>query len=506
MPDPIDPSAPADSSVPAGLPLIAPDFVEQDFPDTLDNIIPTHGYTMVPMVGLGGSAGSIVALREFFGAMPADSGMAFVVVLHLAPEHESTLPDLLGRTTKMRVVQASQGVKVEANCVYVIPPGKHLTADDGQLRLTDLQKSPGKRVAVDLFFRSLADTHGAHAAAIVLSGADGDGAIGLKRIKERGGLTIAQDPDEADHASMPRAAIDTGMVDWVLQVAEMPGRLMEYRANEERLKLPPEEGPQPAKAPALAPDEAEKALREVLTFLRSRTGRDFSYYKRATILRRISRRMQVNGVHHLPEYLTFLRTHPGEIGALQQDMLVSVTNFFRDRETFAALEERIPDLFAGKGTGDAVRVWIAACATGEEAYSIAMLLCEHAATLDSPPSLQVFATDLDEDAIRKAREGLYPLTITADVSEDRLRRFFIKEQGGYRVRRELREITLFAVHDLLKDSPFSRLDLVSCRNLLIYLDRDAQKRAFEIFHFALRPGSRLFLGSFRVDGEESSAL
>jgi two-component system CheB/CheR fusion protein len=493
----------ADSPVPAGLPLIAPDVVEQDFPDTLDNIIPTRGYTMVPMVGLGGSAGSIVALREFFGAMPADSGMAFVVVLHLAPEHESTLPELLGRTTAMRVEQASQGVKVEANCVYVIPPGKHLSADDGHLRLTDLETSPGKRVAVDLFFRSLADTHGAHAAAIVLSGADGDGAIGLKRIKERGGLTIAQDPDEAEHASMPRAAIDTGMVDWVLEVAQMPGRLMEYRANEERLKLPPEQGPQPAKAPAVSPDEAEKALREVLTFLRSRTGRDFSYYKRATILRRISRRMQVNGVHHLPEYLTFLRTHSGEIGALQQDLLVSVTNFFRDRETFAALEERIPDLFAGKGTGDAVRVWIPACATGEEAYSIAMLLCEHAATLDAPPSIQVFATDLDEDAIRKAREGLYPLATTADVSEDRLRRFFIKERHGYRVRREIREITLFAVHDLLKDSPFSRLDLVSCRNLLIYLDRDAQKRVFEIFHFALRPGARLFLGSSESMDEES---
>ena len=239
----------------------------------------------------------------------------------------------------------------------------------------------------------------------------------------------------------------------------------------------------------------EKALREVLTFLRSQTGRDFTCYKRATILRRLARRMQVNGVHDLPGYLDFLRTHPGDTAALHRDLLISVTNFFRDREAFVALAAQIPELFAGKGTADVVRVWVAACATGEEAYSIAMLLSEHAALLESPPSIQVFATDLDEAVSSAARAALYPLTISADVSEDRLRRFFDKELTGFRVRRELRERVLFAVHDLLKDSPFSRLDLVSCRNLLIYLDRAAQRRAFQVFHFALRSGARLFPGS-----------
>ena len=255
--------------------------------------------------------------------------------------------------------------------------------------------------------------------------------------------------------------------------------------------------------PSAATDEA--ALHDVLGFLRARTGRDFTYYKRATILRRVARRMQVNGIEEVPQYLGFLRTHPGEAGALLQDLLISVTNFFRDREAFAALQAVIPTLFRGKGPKDTVRVWCAACATGEEAYSVAMLLSEHAGRLDHPPTLQVFATDLDENAIAQARDGEYPETISADVSEERLRRFFTKGHGKYRVRRETREIVLFALHDLLKDSPFSRLDLVTCRNLLIYLNRDAQERALDIFHFSLNPEGVLFLGaSESVD--DASAL
>ncbi|HEY0551903.1 MAG TPA: CheR family methyltransferase, partial [Verrucomicrobiae bacterium] len=478
-----------------GLPLISPDVVEQDFPETLDNIIPTRGYRGVPMVGLGGSAGSIQALQKFFEAMPADSGLVFVVILHLSPEHSSSMPLLLSKWTEMKVLSAVDGVKVEANCVYVIPPAKHLWSIDGQLRLTDLAPERGKRVAVDLFLRSLADTHGAHATAIILSGADSDGAIGIKRIKERGGLTIAQEPEEAEHHSMPQSAIATGMVDWVLPVAEMPARLLEYVARERTLRLPPEEGPQPAQPQPNTKCETEEALREVLAFLRARTGRDFSYYKRATIVRRISRRMQINGIDQLPDYLSYLRTHPGEAGALLQDLLISVTNFFRDRESFEALEASLPELFHNKGPGDMVRVWTPACATGEETYSLAMMLIEHARTLESAPSIQVFGCDLDDSAIHAARAGIYPETITADVSEERLRRFFIKEARGYRIRREVREMVLFAAHDLIKDAPFSRMDLVSCRNLLIYLNRDAQKRVFDIFHFALRPHGLLFLGS-----------
>src|SRR5688572_12527352 len=376
-----------------GLPPVAPDFIESNHPEVLDNIIPTRGYQMLPMVGLGGSAGGIAALQEFFKAMPADSGMAFVVIMHLSPTHESTLADLLSRTTKMKVVQAVDGVKVLPNHVYVIPPGQDLTAIDGHLRLKPLEMERGKRVVVDLFFRSLADTHGPHAAAIILSGADGDGALGIKRIKERGGLTIVQDVEEAEHPSMPRAAIETGMVDWVMRAAEIPQRLVEYMKQGKALKLPPEEGPQPAQPVKPSHDQAEAALREVLVFLRTRTGRDFSYYKRATILRRIARRMQVNGVDDVPGYLSYLRTHPGESGALLQDLLISVTNFFRDRDAFAVVEKLIPQLFEGKTASDSVRVWCPACATGEEAYSMTMLLIEHARRLDSPPAIQVFACD-----------------------------------------------------------------------------------------------------------------
>ncbi len=472
-----------------------PDVSEEELGLEIDNAVPTRGYSETRVVGLGGSAGGIAALQRFFGAMPSDSGMAFVVVLHLSPDHDSALADVLQPSTQMPVVQAQHGTRIEPNQVYVIPPGKHLTIADGHLRLSELPREQGKRRTVDLFFRSLADTHGPHAVAVVLSGGDGDGALGVKRIKERGGLTIVQDPEGAEQTGMPRAALATSMVDWVLRAEEIPARLVDYQTRELRLRVPPERGPNPVAAPRPGPETDEALLREVLTFLRARTGRDFSYYKRATIVRRIARRMQVNEVDDLASYLQYLRTHQGEAGALLQDLLISVTNFFRDREAFAALESIIPELFRNKTQSDTVRVWVPACATGEEAYSIAMLLSEHARTLDAPPTLQVFATDLDEDVLAEARSGVYPEAITADVSQDRLRRFFIKEHESYRVRRELREMLLFAVHDLLKDSPFSRLDLVSCRNLLIYLNRGAQQRTFDILHFALRPDGRLFLGT-----------
>jgi two-component system CheB/CheR fusion protein len=478
---------------------------EEALTDLTDNAVPSRGYQMPPLVGLGGSAGAIPALQRFFEALPPDSGQGFVVVMHLAPEHESTLPEVLQRSTAMPVVQVAGGERVEPNKVYVIPPRKAIKAIDGHLELADdALTSRGHHVAVDLFFRTLADTYGPHAAAVVLSGADGDGAIGIKRIKERGGLTVAQDPQEAEHPSMPRAALATGMVDWVLPVAEIPQRLQKYFALEKTLKLPPEDGPPVTPAQQAAGVE-ESALRDVLAFLRSRTGRDFSDYKRATVVRRIARRMQVNGVDDLPAYLACLRTRPGEAGALLQDLLISVTNFFRDPDCFAALDEHLGELFKGKGPNDTIRVWVAACATGEEAYSLAILLSERARELESPPVIQIFATDLDEDAIRVAREGSYPSVIEADVSEERLRRYFIKDHQGYKVRRETREMILFAQHDLLKDSPFSRVDLVSCRNLLIYLGRNAQRRLFEVFHFALLPHGRLFLGSSE-SAEEAAAL
>jgi two-component system CheB/CheR fusion protein len=471
------------------------DRAEEAPAELMGDAVPTRGYEMTPLVGLGGSAGAIQALQQFFEAMPADSGQAFVVVMHLAPEHESTLAELLQRCTAMPVIQVAHRERVEPGKVYVIPPRKAIKAIDGYLELADDSLTPrGRHVAIDLFFRTLADTHGPHAAAVVLSGADGDGAIGIKRIKERGGLTVAQDPLEAEHANMPRASIATGMVDWVLPVAEIAPRLLKYFALEKSLKLPSEEEPQESQ-PMTAAGVEEAALRDVLAFLRSRTGRDFSCYKRATVVRRIARRMQVNGVEDMPGYLACLRTRPGEAGALLQDLLISVTNFFRDPDCFAALDEHLGEMFKGKGPNDTIRVWVAACATGEEAYSIAILLAERARELEAPPMIQIFATDLDEEAIKIARDGFYPNLIEADLSEERLRRYFVKEHNGYKVRREMREMILFAQHDLLKDSPFSRVDLVSCRNLLIYLGRDAQRRLLEIFHFSLLPQGRLFLGS-----------
>ena len=479
---------------------LAPDPVESPIGESLDEVIPNPGNSSQPIVGLGGSAGSLGALRSFFSKMAPDSGLAFVVVVHLSPDHESSMAALLQGFTSMSVVQVLDTVKVEPNCVYVIPPAKNLSLSDGELRLSELLAGRGRRVTVDLFFRTLADTHGTQATAIVLSGADGDGAIGLKRVKERGGLTIAQDPEESEYDGMPRTAIATGTVDWVLPVAEMPDRLLKYYRSEARLFLPPEELPE---RPQAKSSDAEAALRDTLSLLQVRTGHDFSEYKRATILRRIARRMQVNGVQELPDYLSFVRTHGVELEALLQDLLISVTNFFRDREAFQALEAELFRLFQGKKSGDQVRVWVVGCATGEEAYSIAMLLAEYAAKMEQFPSVQLFATDLDEVAIRAGREGLYPETIEADVPEERLKRFFSREHGQYLINRTLRESVLFASHNVLKDSPFSQIDLISCRNLLIYLNHQAQERVLDLFHFALKSDGLLFLGSSESIDNES---
>jgi len=468
-----------------------------------DDVSPSSHHELVPVVALGGSAGAIEALQSFFEDVPAECPVAFVVAVHLDPEHESKLPELIGRRTALPVLQLTRQEPVRSGTVYVIPPRKLIRMEGGALALEEREPEPDRPVTVDLLFRTLADSHGAHSAAVVLSGANGDGAIGIKRVKERGGLTVAQDPEECGHPAMPRSAIATGMVDWTLPVADMVPRLLAYFRLERQLRLPSEVAPPAPAAPNREVDD-EVTLRGILAFLRARTGRDFTGYKRATIVRRIARRMQVNGTDHLAGYLNFLRTRPGEAPALLQDLLISVTNFFRDPECFQALEPHLRQLLRGKAAGEPVRVWVPGCATGEEAYSLAILLCDYAREMDSPPHIQVFATDLDEEAVRVARDGLYPLSIEADVSQDRLRRHFSKEHRGYRVRREVREMVLFAEHDLLKDSPFSRLDLVSCRNLLIYLERDVQLRVFQTFHFALRPQALLFLGASEgCEGEDN---
>ncbi len=461
----------------------------------------------VAVVGLGASAGGIAVLQQFFTDMAPDSGLAFVVVMHLSPDHESSLAQVIQQKTTMPVTQVNETVEVQPNHVYVIPPNKQLALEEGSLRLLEAQQAPGRRVTIDLFFRTLAQAYGQRAVCIILSGTDSDGVIGLKHVRAQGGVTIAQDPKEAEHDSMPLTAISTGMVDWVLPVAEMASKLIEFVQNERRMQLPPEilEAETPDLKVLDAPggetvsretraDEDEAALIAVLAALRRQTGHDFAHYKRATLLRRIARRMQVNSKESIPDYLKFFRLHPAEAKELLHDLLIGVTHFFRDRESFAALEANVPQLFAGKTKDDQIRVWVAGCATGEEAYSVAMLLCEHAERLDAPPSIQIFATDLDEQAISDARQGVYPVTIEADVSPERLRGFFERDHGRYRVRKGLREKVLFAAHNLLSETPFSNLDLVSCRNLLIYLTPKAQDVAFDILHFALRVGGFLFIG------------
>jgi two-component system CheB/CheR fusion protein len=460
------------------------------------------------VVGIGASAGGVQALQQLFGEMPTDTNLAFVVVIHLSPDYESSLAEILQAQTKMPVIQVSKEVAVKPNAVYVIPPNKLLQMTDGKVTLSEPQIETGRRVAIDLFFRTLAEQWGQKSVCIILSGGDSDGVIGLKHIKAQGGVTIAQDPSEAEHDSMPRSAIETGMVDWILPITEMPARLRQFVRNEQAMKLPPEEDGEGSTVPDLAKGapgapivarktnnaEDENALRQVLTFVRSQTGHDFAQYKRATVLRRVARRLQVNSLNDIPAYLEFLQTHPGEARALLNDLLIGVTHFFRDQASFAVLESHIPQIFVGKRPADQVRVWVPGCATGEEAYSIAILLFEQSARMDHSPAIQIFATDLDEDAIDTAREGTFPLTIEADVSQERLRRFFFNYHGRYRVKKEIRELVLFADHDLLRDSPFSRIDLISCRNLLIYLKPEAQHRVIDIFHFALRPGGLLLLG------------
>ena len=444
-----------------------------------------HAPDDLHVVALGASAGGIAVLQRFFGSAPPDSRIAYVVILHLSPDHDSKLAEVLQTATQMPVTRVVERTPMTADHVYVVPPNKSLEDVGGTLVVSEITRVEQRRSPVDVFFRTLADAHGSRAAAVILSGTGPNGSAGIKRVKEQGGLVVVQNPADAQYADMPRNAIATGLVDFVLPVEAMPAKIGEYFA---RLDLPA--------ASADAPTVQRDAMREVLAVLRSRTGHDFSNYKQATLLRRISRRMNVGGVDTMSGYAQFIREQPDEAGSLMRELLISVTNFFRDPEAFAVLKERIvPRLFHHKHGADQLRVWVPGCATGEEAYSIAMLLVEHTDGLLEPPAIQVFATDLDERAVAVAREGLYSEAEIADVPEDRLRRFFQREPGGYRVRRDFRELLLFAHHNVIKDPPFSHLDLVSCRNVLIYLNRSIQAQVTETFHFALRPGGYLFLGT-----------
>ncbi|HWK90395.1 MAG TPA: chemotaxis protein CheB, partial [Longimicrobium sp.] len=440
------------------------------------------------VVGIGASAGGLRALQRFMEAIPPDSGMAYVVIMHLDPERESRIAAILQDRTPLPVTQVTRATAVRADHVYVIPPGHDLEMAGTTLRMLARGTHP-QHAPVDLFFRTLAGACGADAVGVVLSGTGSDGTAGLRHIREHGGITVAQLPEEADHDGMPASAIAGGHVDLVLASARIPGELLRLR------RLP---SPLPGGAPTA---ETEARLARLFAALRGRTGHDFRHYKRPTLLRRLERRLRFNGVATLEEYLPLLQDSDTEPAALVRDLLISVSGFFRDPEAFAALAEVVPSLFEGKGPDDAVRVWVAGCATGEEAYSLAILLAEHAATLEQPPQIQMFATDIDEKGYAWGRDGLYPAAAAAEITDERLQRFFTQEAGGYRVRKPLRNGVLFALHNVLHDPPFARLDLVSCRNLLIYLQPQAQEQVVATFHYALRPGGVLFLGTSESPGE-----
>ncbi len=451
-----------------------------------------------PIVGIGASAGGLAAFEAFFSGMPQDeaSGMAFVLVQHLAPDHKSMLAELIGRYTPLPVLEVTDTLTVAPNCVYIIPPNHDMALLNGQLQLLEPSAPRGQRLPIDFFFRSLAQDRHERAIGIVLSGTGSDGTLGVRAIKDAGGMVMAQLPETTEFDGMPRSAIATGLLDYQLPPDQMAAQLVNYvKYAFGRFSLR-------ADKPVLI---NESALKKIFVLLRSQTGHDFSQYKPNTIHRRIERRMSVHQINRIDDYVRCLQNDTEEVQALFRDLLIGVTNFFRDPEAFQALEDQvIPRLFAGKLTSSGVvRVWVAGCSTGEEAYSIAILLQECMESLQQSFTVQVFATDIDSRAIAIARVGLYPLGIAADISPRRLARFFTPEPdgSGFRIHKGIRDMLVFSEQDLIKDPPFSRLDLISCRNLLIYLGADLQKRLMPLFHYALNPQGFLFLGTSEGIGD-----
>lgn len=435
-----------------------------------------------PVVGIGASAGGLDALQRFFSAVSPQAGLAYVVVQHLDPDHSSRLAQILARATKLPVRQIDNEMPIEPDRVYVIPPGTLLAIAGNALLLSPGKGPGGVRGSIDVFLTSLAREQGQASACVILSGTGSDGTIGLRAIKESGGLTLAQ--ADAEYDGMMRSAVTTGLVDFVLRPEEMPARIEAFFDG----------GLHASDPPIAPPSVAGDGMRQIFAMLRARTGHDFTDYKDSTIVRRVQRRMHMLQLSDRNAFVERLRQSPREVDLLLQDLLIGVTHFFRDPAAFDALaREVIPHLFENKTPDDTIRVWVPGCSTGEEAYSIAMLLRDAAPRLDAP-RMQIFASDIDVPALELARIGRYPETIARDVPPERLERYFTREDGTYRVSGELREICLFSTHNLLRDAPFSKLDLLSCRNLLIYFNNDLQNRVIPLFHYALKPDGYLFLG------------
>ena len=444
-----------------------------------------------PVVGIGASAGGLEAMEELFEGMPPDTGIAFVVVTHQHPGYRSLLPELLRRRTKMTVAEAAEGTRLEPNHVYIGPAGGNLEIVDGRVHRVEAEMKEVPRLPIDHFFRSLAEDQRDRAICILLSGTGTDGTLGMKAVKGESGMAMVQDPQSAKYAGMPSSAIATGMADYVLRPAAMPKQLVAYARGPFLTAA--------AIRPGTPVIQAEP-LQKIFAILRGRTGNDFSGYKTATVWRRIERRMNVHQIRTPNDYVRYLRENAHEVDILFKELLISVTNFFRDSDAWRALGPHLAELITSRPENHPLRAWVPGCATGEEAYSLAIELHESMDEVSRHPPVQVFGTDLDSEAIQIARAGSYPDGIAVDVSPKRLERYFVREDGTYRIRKEIREMVVFAAQNVIKHPPFTRLDILSCRNLLIYLTSDLQKKLLPIFHYALRPGGLMFLGPSETIG------
>jgi two-component system CheB/CheR fusion protein len=439
-----------------------------------------------PVVGVGASAGGLEALQGLLDHVPTEPPIAFVVVQHRATDRTSVMRSLLEKHTKFRVQDIEEGMEIQPGTIYLAPPDRDVSIMDGALYPVEPSPRAGVRLPIDSFLRSLAQDEAERAICIILSGTGSDGTLGVKEVKAAGGMVMVQKEEQAKYDSMPRSAIDTGLVDFILPVEQMGEQLAQYLTHPFlALRKTPETG-----------KKLEDQLQRAFLLIRNETGHDFSHYKRNTILRRIARRLAVHQIEDLDTYLKLLGTNPEEVAILARELLITVTNFFRDREAFTSLQENvIRPLVQEKSGEQPIRIWVAGCATGEEAYSIAMLLLEEmgkSAARHHP--VQIFGTDLENDSVETARRGIYPKSIAADVGLDRLQRFFLEENNHYKIKAHVREMLVFAKHNLIKDAPFSKLDMVCCRNVLIYMDTTLQRKLLPIFHYTLNADGCLFLG------------
>lgn len=448
------------------------------------------------LVGIGASAGGLEAIHDLFDHFPSNSSFSFVIIQHLSPDHKSLMAELLKKHTRMQVQEAEDKMFTKPNCVYVLPSGKQLTLEHGRLRLADKTRSREPNFAIDLFFASMAKDRGHYAIGVVLSGTGTDGTKGAKAIKEAGGMVVAQDPGTAKFDGMPRSAIDKGFVDFVLPPADMPDEIIDYTR-----KIPLVE----TLIEQRSNSNDEIVLQEILDLICTHTQTDFTNYKQATINRRVRKRMDSLDVETLSDYLTYLHEHPAEIKQLCQEFFINVTRFFRDQEAFEVLEqEAIPKIIGRKPEDETIKVWVAACSTGEEVYSLAILFMEAFEKLGREPNIKLFATDIDQQAISQASKGVYTAAIEKDVSEERIRRFFHAKSGNYVINEDVRKLVIFAQHDLQKDPPFSRIDLITCRNMLIYLNSSLQNKVLGLFPYALNLQGYLLLGPSEHIGEVKS--